>query len=215
MSHSITVLLLSAYFAGAAGAQCDPNDPVTGLPDFQYSYYVWSAAGAGPVNLLVVPDGSGQPFTQAHRADGSIVDATIELVLTHPCGPFANFPREDIWLEAAGRGFVACAGGTNPDTDTDAEGRTRWTLPLRAGGFSPAPCGIVINGATPPGMPPLNLSFKSPDLNGDLAVTLSDVTSFSYTGITGYSFVCDLLADGVNNLADIPVLARSIGARCP
>ena len=59
MSHSITVLLLSAYFAGAAGAQCDPNDPVTGLPDFQYSYHVWSAAGAGPVNLLVVPDGSG------------------------------------------------------------------------------------------------------------------------------------------------------------
>ena len=46
-------------------------------------------------------------------------------------------------------------------------------------------------------------------------MTLSDVTSFSYTGITGYSFVCDLLADGVNNLADIPVLARSIGARCP
>ncbi|MBK7670223.1 MAG: hypothetical protein IPJ24_02360 [bacterium] len=120
MSHSITVLLLSAFFAGAAGAQCDPNDPVTGLPDFQYSYYVWSAAGAGPVNLLVVPDGSGPPFTQAHRAGGSIVDATIELVLTHPCGPFANFPREDIWLEAAGRGFVACAGGTNPDTDTDA-----------------------------------------------------------------------------------------------
>lgn len=214
MSHPITILLLATFFAGAAAAQCDPNDPVTGLPDLQFSYYVWSAAGNGIVNLLVVPDGSGPPFTQARRADGTIVDATIELVLTHPCGPFANFPREDIWLETSGRGFVACAGGTIADTDTDAEGRTRWTLPLRAGGFSPAPCGIVINGSTPPGMPPISLSFKSPDLNGDLAVTLSDVSAFALSGGMGYNFVSDLYADGEVNLADVPVLVRSMGARC-
>ena len=129
MRTQITTLLVILLFAGTAAAQCDPNDPVTGLPDFQYSFYVWSAAGSEPVTLLVAPDGSGAPFTRARRAGGSIVDATIELTLTHPCGPFANFPREDLWLEVAGSGLVACAGGTIADTDTDAEGRTRWTLP--------------------------------------------------------------------------------------
>jgi len=85
---------------------------VTGLPDFHFSYYVRNAAGNGTANLLVVPDGSGAPLTQARRADGTIAD-----------------------------------------TDTDAECRTRWTLPQRAGGISRAPCGIVINGATPPACP--------------------------------------------------------------
>lgn len=219
MGTRITILpcVLSLFIAGAAAAQCDPNDPVTGLPDLQYSFYVWSAAGSEPVSLLVVPDGSGAPFTQARRAAGSIVDATITLTLMHPCGPFANFPREDIWLETPGAGFIACAGGTIADVDTDAEGTTRWTLPLRAGGFSPGPCVIVINGSTPFGMPPLDLSFKSPDLSGDLAVNLADVARFApaYLGVGGYSFAADLLADGNVDLADIPVLARSIGAHCP
>lgn len=208
------ILPVILLLAGTAAAQCDPNDPITGLPDLQYSFYVWNAAGSGPVSLLVVPDGSGVPFTRAYRADGSIVDATIELTLTHPCGPFANFPREDIWLETAGHGFVACAGGTIADTDTDAQGRTRWVLPLRAGGFSPGPSVIVINGSTPLGMPPFEMSFKSPDQNGDLVVGLPDVGLFR-AAYGGHAFVADLHADGQVDIADIAVLARSMGARCP
>lgn len=207
--------LLVLAVADPAAAQCDPNDPITGLPDLSYSHCSWSAAGNDPVTLLVVPDGTGAPFTQARLADGTVVDATITLTLDHPCGPFAGFPREDMWLEFGSGGFVSCAGGTIADADTDADGVTHWTLPLRRGGHSEGPCRLLINGYTPPGLLELPLRVNSPDLNGDGAVTLADVPVFALAYVGGYAFAADLHADGRVDLADLPLLARSLGARCP
>jgi hypothetical protein len=171
MWNRIAITLMFAAFATPALAQCDPNDPVTGLPDLSYSVVVWNAAAGGPATLLVVPDGSGASFTQARRPDGTPVDATIALTLADPCGPVPNFSRNDIWLESTGGNFVPCIGGTIADTGTDASGLTRWVLPLHAGGNSLGPCVVVINGTPLYTMTTLDLHFNSPDLNGDRVVS--------------------------------------------
>lgn len=211
----MAITLFFVALGTSAFADCDPNDPVTGLPDFSFSFVVWGAAAGGPATLLVVPDGSGASFTQAHRLDGTPVDATIELTLATPCGPVSNFPRSDIWLEPADGNFVSCQGGAIVDADTDASGLTRWTLPLHAGGHGPGPCVIIISGAPVYNMPMLDLRFISPDLNGDGGVSLADLPLFSAAFHGGYALAADLHADGVVDLADIPVLARSMGRRCP
>jgi len=132
-----------------------------------------------------------------------------------PCGPVANFSRNDIWLESAVGNFVACIGGTIADANTDASGLTRWTLPLSAGGSSTGPCVIVINGSPVYTMPTLDLHFNSPDLNGDYVVSLADIPVFSAAYYGTFTFAADLHADGQIDLADIPLLARSIGKACP
>ncbi|MBK7189849.1 MAG: hypothetical protein IPH86_14535 [bacterium] len=211
----IAATLMFVAFASPAFAECDPNDPVTGLPDLSYSVVVWNAAAGGPATLLVVPDGSGPSFTQARRPDGTPVDATIELTLATPCGTVAHFPREDIWLESTGGNFVPCIGGTIADNNSDASGLMRWVLPLHAGGNSPGPCVVVINGAPLYTMTTLDLHFNSPDLNGDRVVSLNDVALFAARYFGAYAFAADLHADGHIDLADIPLLARSMGAHCP
>lgn len=211
----MAITLFFVALGTSAFAECDPNDPVTGLPDLSFSFVVWSAAAGGPATLLVVPDGSGPSFAQARRPDGTPVDATIELTLADPCGPVANFPRNDIWLESAGGNFVSCLGGTIVDAATDASGLTRWSLPLHAGGSSTGPCVIIINGSPVYNMPTLDLHFNSPDLNGDGAVLLNDLPLFMAAFHGAYAFAADLHADGVVDLADIPVLARSMGRSCP
>ena len=215
MWRPVLVAMLLVAPGPSAIADCDPNDPVTGLPDLSYSFVVWSASLGGPATLLVVPDGTGAPFSGARRPGGAVVDATIELTIGGPCGVIAHFPREDIWLEALGSGLAPCAGGTSADADTDPNGVTHWSQPLRAGGHSQGPCRILINGAPVPGMPTLDLHFNSPDLNGDRVVSLADVPLFAAAFGGAYAVAADLHADGVIDLADIPVLARSLGAACP
>lgn len=215
MWNRIATTLMFVAFATPAIAECDPNDPVTGLPDLSYSVVVWNAAAGGPATLLVVPDGSGPSFTQARRPDGTPVDATIALMLTDPCGPVPNFSRNDVWLESTGGNFVPCIGGTIADNNSDASGLMRWVLPLHAGGNSPGPCVVVINGAPLYTMTTLDLHFNSPDLNGDRVVSLNDVALFAARYFGAYAFAADLHADGHIDLADIPLLARSMGAHCP
>ncbi len=215
MMIRLAATLVFVAFATSALAQCDPNDPVTGLPDLSYSVIVWNAAAGGPATLLVVPDGSGASFTQARRHDGTPVDATIELRLADPCGPVPNYSRNDVWLESTGGNFVPCIGGTIADTNADASGLMRWTLPLRAGGSSLEPCVVMINGNQLYTMTTLDLHFNSPDLNGDRQVLLTDIPPFAAAFYGAYTFAADLHADGVINLTDIPLLARSMGAHCP
>lgn len=215
MWRLLLVAMLLVTSGSSAVADCDPNDPVTGLPDLSYSFVVWSAALGGSATLLVVPDGTGAAFGGARRPGGAVVDATIELTIGGPCGVIAHFPREDIWLEVLGGGFAPCIGGTIADADTDVNGVTHWSQPLRAGGHSQGPCTIVIMGAPVPGMPTLDLDFNSPDLNGDRVVSLADVPLFAAAFSGAYAFAADLHADGVVDLADIPVLARSLGVDCP
>ncbi|MBK7189937.1 MAG: hypothetical protein IPH86_14995 [bacterium] len=139
-------------------------------------------ASAAPV-LYNLPNGSGAAFTQARSSTG-IVDATISLYLrTDACVPVVNFTATDMWLEkevvANSGNFVACLGGTTSDANTDAEGVTTWTAPLRAGGWSTSRTLVVINGAAVFESAPLNLRHNSADLNGDGVANLADIPLFA------------------------------------
>jgi hypothetical protein len=216
MLKCLTIVACLACGCSAAVAQCGGGDIVTGLPDLDHSIVSWGLSAGESATLLVLPDGSGEPLTAARRPDGTPVDATIRLHLVDACGyGIAFFPREDMWIESTDQGLVACLGGTCPDTRTDLYGFTSWSAPLQAGGHSQASCRVLVNGtpmSSPAGLP---LHFVSADINGDRQVDLVDVSAFAQAYPAPYAFVADLQANGAVNLADIAVLARSLGIRCP
>lgn len=186
------------------------------FPDLSSSVATIAYDGPGTPTLLVVPDGSGPYFTQAHDEGGNLVDATITLVLVDLIGvPIANYPFEDCWLESMDGGMVACFGGNTADYDTDFNGVTQWVNPMRAAGYSQALVRVMINGSALTSNAGLPLNFNSPDINGDGIVNLIDVAIVTQDYYTGYHFRCDLNGDGVLNLRDVPLFAQYLDAQCP
>ena len=95
----------------------------TAVPDPFLSEAFIAYEGPGVPTVLVVPDGSGSPFSEAHDEQGQVVDATITLYLRDNQGiPFVYFPHEDMWLESADGGQVSCTWGVLADQDTDFNG---------------------------------------------------------------------------------------------
>jgi hypothetical protein len=188
----------------------------TGIPDLSHSLAFIAYDGPGTPSLLVVPDGNGRPFTEAHDEDGNLVDATITLyMLDVDENPIASFPFEDLWLESMDSGLVFCNGGTTADHNTDPNGQTEWVNPLFAGGHSPGPVLVLINGAALDTNPGLPLKFNSPDITGDLVVNLYDLQVFSEDYFSDYQFRCDFFGDGALNLVDVVVFAQNYLAQCP
>jgi len=189
---------------------------ITGVPSLVLSEANIAYSGPGVPSLLVVPDGTGNPFTEAHDEAGAVVDATITMVLRDPQGhPITNFPLEDLWLESDDGGLVSCTWGPSPDNNTDVNGMTQWTQPALAGGHSQGPVFVLINGSRMTSNEGVPLRFNSPDLNGDGIVHLTDVGFFSSDYYSGYNFRSDLNGDGQLNLSDVALIARSYGAQCP
>ena len=172
--------------------------------------------GPEAVCLLVVPDGSGRPFTEARTASGQIVDATLTAeILDINLDPIASYPAEDVWLTTDDEGLVRCPAGMIADGPTDAFGRTTFSAPPRAGGWDLSVTRAVVSGWTSLGTG-VALNYNSPDLNGDLEVNLSDVQLFAADFFdAAYHHRADLYFDGTINLADIVPLARAFGAACP
>lgn len=170
----------------------------------------------GPVSVMVVPDGSGDRFAEAQNGSGQMVDATIVLYL-RDCDalPIASFPAEDLWLETVDGGLVPCMGGATADSDTDTEGRTTFSQPLRAGGMSAGEVLIMVSGLPAIWPPYLPLMFNSPDLNADHMVNLSDLAVFAGDFYGDYQYRSDLFHDGVINLIDLVRMAGAFGANCP
>jgi hypothetical protein len=170
-------------------------------------------AGSDGAVLFVTPDGGGEPFTNARLAGGVPVDATLTLTVVNSEGdPIANYPASDIWLVTTGGGLVTCSLA-HPGSATDANGQTQWIDTLFAGGNSlgEEAQAIIGNQAVPN---TAAVQFVSPDISGDLAVNLTDITVFTQA-IGVYNPVADFNNDGVVNLTDITLMAQSIGAGCP
>jgi hypothetical protein len=188
-----------------------------GVPS-QYTTLYWLPPGiTQPVTLLVVPDGSGPPLTQARSLGGSLVDATVHVLARDDAGlPEPGVDAEGWNLVWTGGGVHACGGGLPADHATLADGTTEWAGPLRAGGHSHGLVRVFTWGNpvfTNDGQP---LQVNSPDLNGDLEINLLDVPLFAQDFLGGtYDFRSDLHYDGVVNLSDIIPLAQHLGARCP
>jgi hypothetical protein len=187
-----------------------------GIPDLGPSYAYLAYGGPEAATVLVVPDGGGRRFDEAVLSDGTVVDATLTLVvLDGNEDPVFGYPWEDLWLESADGGMVACNGGTTADANTDPGGETQWVLPLLAGGWSQALTQVYVNGSALTTGPGLNLHVNSPDLNGDLKVDLADLSQFVLDYFGAFAFRSDLFRDGLLNLADVAVFARALGAECP
>lgn len=204
------VSILLVLLLGSTAFAC------VGVPDLDRS--IIRQAFEGLATLLVIPDGSGPPVTEALTGDGTVVDATIHVTIIGNCNgddPVANFPFEDMWLESIGGGLVPCQGGATADSNTDVEGHTQWSLPLRAGGYDEGNCRVVVNGVWMGNAAGLTLNFNSPDMNGDREINLSDVGQFSVDYFGPYEFRADFIHDGVVNLSDLSALAGSVGKSCP
>jgi len=203
----LPVLLLTGILSGAVA--------LAGIGEYEVRY---SMAYEGPdvVSLMVMPDGSGPDFTEARIAFGNPVDATINVeFLDAVLDLVVGFPSEDMWLESRDSGMVMCAGGTVADGPTDAAGRTTFSLPPRAGGWSADVTQVVISGSPVYTQAGLDLHINSPDINGDLQVNLSDVQLFAEDFYGSYHFRSDLSYDLQVNLSDLLPMAEAMGAACP
>lgn len=181
-----------------------------------YGEYYMAYSGPETLTLMVAPDGSGRSFDEAFLPWGNTEDATITLELKNAnWEPVANFPREDLWLEAQNGGLIPCVGGTIADANTDAFGITWWQNPVLGGGSSEPLTIVLVNGAPIELTTGVNLRFNSPDINGDLVVNLIDVALFSQDFFGAYDFRADFHRDGIINLQDLATFAQAYGGTCP
>ena len=214
MSHFRSLQSFSAFLACFAVMTAAVAIAGIGGP---YGEYSMAYPGSETLTLFVVPDGSGDNFDQAFLPYGGRADATITLLLKGADDqPIAYFPREDMWLESQDSGLTVCMGGTIADANTDSGGLTQWLNPVHAGGNSQELTLVFVNGSTLEMTGGVKLSYNSPDINGDLAVNLSDVQLFAGDFFDpAYNFRSDFYRDGSVNLSDLPPLAAAIGAACP
>jgi hypothetical protein len=209
MSKSkIIVLVFAVVFI------TQPLLALAGIPDATQCEASLAYSGPGTPSLLVVPDGSGNPFTEAHDEEGNVVDATITLIIRDGAGvPIYNYPAEDCWLESVDGGIARCIGGATADFNSDLDGMTQWINPVMAGGNSQAGVRVVINGNGL--LEVLGLYINSPDMDGNGVVNLVDVAHFAGCYFGPYCFAADMNGDGVVNLPDLSIFAGHIGAICP
>ena len=206
--------ILILVFAISILAQ--PCFAISGVPDLFLSEAFIAYDGPGTPSMLLVPDGTGSRFTEAHDEQGNVVDATITLYLRDPAGmPIPNFPLEDMWLETTDGGPATCYWGVRASQNTDRNGVTYWVDPALAGGYSEGPVLVMVNGTALTSNSGLPLRFNSPDINGDLVVNLADVILLAGDFFSDYNFQSDLSGDGVLNLSDISLFAQHFGAHCP
>ncbi len=185
-------------------------------PDLSAVTVATSGYGPGSLVLLVRPDGQGRSLTDASMTGGVRVDATVSLVLRDALGtPISGYPAEDMWLQTSGRDVVSCgsAWGLPADRDTDQDGRTVWSLPPPAGGWSASGLRVFVNGME--FSPELPIRVVSPDLNGDLVVDLSDAGMFTLDLFGVYRERSDFNNDQVINVSDVGVIATTLGGVCP
>ena len=172
-----------------------------------------NAAGSDGATVYCVPSGIGAAFTDGRLAGGVATNATLTLtVVNSEGGPIADYPAADLWLVTTGGGLVTCSPA-NPGANTDAGGQATWVDPLFAGGNSLTEMSqAMIGGLSVPNT--ADVKYVSCDINGDLAVNLSDITVFTQA-LNAYNPEADFNNDQIVNLSDITLMAQGIGASCP
>lgn len=188
-----------------------------GVPDLIDSSATVDPAAVG-ASVFNRPDDNGRGFDQAFAAGGADVDATITLILVDTDGlPIFLYPFEDLWLETSNDGLAFCSGGTVADQSTDEMGMTTWSNPMAAGGYTTGEQTVVIVAGAPLGTQ-VDVTYNSPDINGDLIVNLSDIVAFTQLLSGDFSshplYAGDFNNDTEINLSDIVRMTGGIGTAC-
>ncbi len=142
--------------------------------------------------------------------------------------PVGGIPPTDIWFTPCNpnESLVFCQGWRIMDAPTDAMGRTELTLQLYSGGcavLDGLQCvvmdpwlGTPIVLQNPPCDP--DIWFKSPDMNADFQVNLSDLAIFAACYLVPLTPPCrcaDYNDDGLVNLSDLAWFGGHYLHRCP
>ena len=215
---------------------CSASLALAGIPDVTMcSSNRWmDSSGFDRGILLVVPGSAADhPFTAAVEvgqpvgAPQVVFDATIEVIVRDGSGTaIANYPAEDIWIECPAApnpvgdpdtavGLQACIGGAIADQSTDVTGYTLFQNPKFMGGQSFGDTRVVINGNGL--LNTVNVSYNSPDVDGDGVVNLVDLQAFTadFFDAPVYHYRSDFFYDGIVNLIDLPQMAKFYGSICP
>jgi hypothetical protein len=212
---------------------CSTSLAMAGIPDASQCESIRREAGPKAI-LLVVPGSAADHSFETSVAIGETpgdpqvnIDATIEVTVRDGQGVvIANYPAEDIWIECPSApnpvgdpdtsvGLVACIGGAVADQSTDVDGYTEFNNPPFAGGQSWGQTRVVINGNGLSNT--VDVSYNSPDIDGDGVVNLIDLQPFAadYIDTGVYHYRSDLFYDGVVNLIDVREMAQYYSSICP
>ncbi len=197
-------VLAAALLAAAPAWSCIPVIE-------QVTEYVWLPGG--PVSICLSP---GAP-SRAFLPGGVEVQAQLRF-------PVMLIGEEDpdlIPVEWWGAGPVALCETYAQGFERDDEGWITVLPDLQGGGWSePGGPGDVYLWIPVCPNQELHLDdsvgFNSPDINGDLAVDLSDVPLFvaDYFSLGTYEYRSDFNWDQTVNLTDVVVLTESLGSYC-
>jgi hypothetical protein len=220
MSMSKPILAAVLLLCGAATVHAQgPSDPDPVFSQVTPAY-------AGQVSLFCLPNGLGDPLTQAFAFGGQQVDARVRFQAMNAQNmPIVGLPVERMWLENLVGNLYLCP--PNPlrfasvaSMPTDPAGITEFTGPIFAGGYTGPgqPLQVFVewaNGLVVPIPPNLNISLNSPDLNGDGVVNLGDVVIFTQDFFGPYNYRSDFFWDGVLNLSDVARMSQGLNTVCP
>jgi hypothetical protein len=221
MSMSKPILAAAALLLLAA-APADAQGPTDPDPTFSQV----TPAYPGQVSLFCLPNGLGDPLTQAFAFGGQQVNARVRFQAMNAMNmPISGLAVDRMWLENLAGSLYLCPPNpirfaSVPSMPTDPAGITEFTGPIFAGGYTGPgqPLQVFVewtNGLVVPIPPSLNISLNSPDLNGDGAVNLSDVTIFSQDYFGSYNYRSDFFWDGALNLSDVSRMAQGLNSVCP
>jgi hypothetical protein len=188
-----------------------------GIPDTNNSF-----ASADNCGRFTIAPGGGETLIEGAN------DYTIHVTVLDINGdPVVTLAATDLWLDRPGD-MATCAGTySQADAGTNSLGETQFTGTINGGVAGDAgdgidcnatdiyvyALGIVLNMANP-----VCVSFDSPDLNGDLAVSVADFGKFAadFNCVAGCDPCHDYNEDGSTSVADFGIFAAYFNAStCP
>ncbi|MEN8008310.1 MAG: hypothetical protein ABFS42_14940 [Candidatus Krumholzibacteriota bacterium] len=229
MTRSLRFLLMALVLAAAVFLLGAGEARGQGTPDAASSQAVLMPVGSPPVSMFLVPNGTGTQLAGCYAFGGVITNVYILVTLNDVTGlPVPMVPATDVRIEELQSPLAWCANSWYPppahapnlaDGPSNAAGQTRFSLAYHGGGWVQGPTLIWVLEVTGAWMPiptPVTVSYNSPDINGDLAVNLTDVGLFAMDFFSAvYNYRSDFNFDGAINLTDLSMLAPNIGVTCP
>jgi hypothetical protein len=207
---SRTTLILMAVVAFVAGLfLAASSTTIAQIPD-PCDPDATSAGGC----LFVCPQGDGV------RLDD--IGATIDIWVVFDGVPVEGIPHNDIWVMGCDplEQLSLCGGSQacSADGPTDSEGHTTISGTIAAGGYSNG-LDVVVSGIAlydkSTGCTTylcLPVATRSPDINGDLLVDLTDLATFASVFTPGlYDERMDFNCDGAVGLIDLSMFAPHFG----